>query len=271
MPVIGFLILLFLANLFGPAVGLAEPGAGNHLEELHYRLNLGALQDVARVHLRLTEVGPGRYRAEFAGAAQGAWSLLSRWLPERYETEMALEDGRLKPLVYREEFQAGGHHVCKEYRFDYSRRLLTVWRSQDDREAVEKLEVPLQKPVYDPLTFFYNLRRGAFGPLSAGKTLKVPLVPAPEPRELVLRIGPGNPAGTEGHAGSDGLGERHGGRRLLFRLRPPMAAPASLDPGPPFLQAVRAIGVRGECAGEWLPINPRLSRIYCCAAQIAWH
>ncbi len=193
----GLLILLFLANLFYPAAGLAEPGAGNHLEELQYRLNLGAFQDVARVHLRLTEVGPGRYRAEFAGAAQGAWSLLNRWLPERYETEMALEEGRLKPLVYREEFQAGGHHVRKEYRFDYSRRLLTVWRSQDDRGMVQKLEVPLQKPVYDPLTFFYNLRRGAFGPLIPGKTLRVPLVPAPEPRELVLHIGPQAPEGQK--------------------------------------------------------------------------
>ncbi|MGD0970039.1 MAG: DUF3108 domain-containing protein [Desulfobaccales bacterium] len=122
---------------------------------------------------------------------------MSRWLPERYETEMALEEGKLKPLVYREEFQAGGHHVCKEYRFDYSRRLLTVWRSQDDRELVKKLQVPLQKPVYDPLTLFYNLRRGAFGPLTAGKTLKVPLVPAPEPRELVLRIGPETPQGQK--------------------------------------------------------------------------
>ena len=154
--------MLFLSDLFCPAVGLAEPGGRERLEELHYRLNLGVLHDVARVHLRLTEVGPGRYRAEFAGAAQGAWSLLSRWLPESYETEMALDEGRLKPLVYREEFQAGGHHVCKEYRFDYSQGLLTVWRSQDHREQVKKLQVPLQKPVYDPLTLFYNLRRGAF-------------------------------------------------------------------------------------------------------------
>jgi Protein of unknown function (DUF3108) len=197
MRISGFLILLFLANLWGPAAGLAEPGAGNRLEELQYRLDLGALQDVARVHLRLAEVGPGRYRAEFAGAAQGAWSLLNRWLPERYETEMALEAGGFKPLVYREEFQAGGHHVRKEYRFDYARRLLTVWRSQDGGEMVEKLEVPLPKPVYDPLTFFYNLRRGAFGPLIPGKTLKVPLVPGPEPRELVLHIGPETAAGQK--------------------------------------------------------------------------
>ncbi|MGA7579607.1 MAG: DUF3108 domain-containing protein [Desulfobaccales bacterium] len=197
MAVIGFLILMFLANLFGPAASLAQQAAGSRMEELQYRLDLGALHDVALVHLRLTEVGPGRYRAEFAGAAQGAWSLLNRWLPERYETEMTLEQGRLKPLVYREEFEDGGHHVLKEYRFDYARRQLSVWRSQDNRELAERSQVPMEQPVYDPLTLFYNLRLGAFGPLTGGKTLKVALVPAPEPRELVLRLGPETPQGQQ--------------------------------------------------------------------------
>ena len=32
--------------------------------------------------------------------AQGMWKLLSRWLPERYQTEMVYRDGRLKPVVY---------------------------------------------------------------------------------------------------------------------------------------------------------------------------
>jgi len=195
--VIGFLILMFLANLFCPAAGLAEGAAGSRMEELQYRLDLGAVHDVALVHLRLTEVGPGRYRAEFAGAAQGAWRLLSRWLPERYETEMTLDQVRLKPLVYREEFEAGGHHVLKEYRFDYARRLLSVWRGQDHQEITERLQVPMEQPVYDPLTLFYNLRLGAFGPLTGGKTLKVALVPAPEPRELVLRLGPETPQGQK--------------------------------------------------------------------------
>jgi uncharacterized protein DUF3108 len=197
MAVIGFLILMFLANLFGPAAGLAQEGAGKQIEDLQYRLNLGALHDVAQVHLTLTEIGPGRYRAEFAGAAQGAWSILNRWLPERYETEMTVSQGRLVPLVYREEFEAGGHHVSKEYRFDYSRRLLTLWRSQDHGEPAERLQVPLEQPVYDPLTLFYNLRRGAFGPLTGGKTLRVAMVPAPEPRELVLRLGPDTPQGQK--------------------------------------------------------------------------
>ena len=46
------------------------------------------------------------------------------------------------------------------------------------------------------LSLFYNLRLGAFGPLTSGQTLRVAVLPTPEPRELVLRIGPES---AEGH------------------------------------------------------------------------
>ena len=103
-PIIRFLLLLLLVNLGHPGSGLAAPGPGAELENLKYRVSLGVWSEVAQVHLRLTQVGPNRYRAEFSGAAEGMWRLLSRWLPEGYETDMVLEDGRLKPLVFREEF-----------------------------------------------------------------------------------------------------------------------------------------------------------------------
>ena len=148
-PIIRFLLLLLLVNLGHPGSGLAAPGPGAELENLKYRLSLGVWSEVAQVHLRLTQVGPNRYRAEFSGAAEGMWRLLSRWLPEGYETDMVLEDGRLKPLVFREEFQAKGHHIRKEYRFDYSRKVLEVWRGVDGREPVKSWQVPLREPVYD--------------------------------------------------------------------------------------------------------------------------
>ncbi|MGP8051879.1 MAG: DUF3108 domain-containing protein [Desulfobaccales bacterium] len=216
MPVIVFVVLLFLSNLFCPPAGLAAPGAGNQIEELQYRLNLGIIHDVARLNLRLTELGPGHYRAEFTGATQGAGALLRRWLPERYETEMTLAAGRLKPLVYREEFQSGGHQVCKEYRFDYGHRLLSAWRSQDHQEMVKKWQVPLLGAVYDPLTFFYNLRLGAYGPLSGGQTLKLSLIPAPEPREMVVRLGAKTPQGEKIMLEVAGGGEAPGPPYYLF-------------------------------------------------------
>jgi hypothetical protein len=190
MRFIGVLILCLALGLGQSGTAPAAAAEQVNLEDLQYRLSLGFWEDVARVHLSLTRVGPDRYRARFAGAAQGAWSLLRRWLPESYETEMALEDGRLKPLLYREKFHSQGKHISKEYRFDYARGVLEIWRGVDGRKAVLDWQGPLKEPVYDPLTLFYNLRLGAMGPVAAGQTLKVALVPNPELREMVLDVGP---------------------------------------------------------------------------------
>jgi hypothetical protein len=164
-------------------------GAPNVRENLEYRLSLGPWSDVARVHLVLKELKPGHYLAEFSGAAQGMWKLLSRWLPERYQTEMVYRDGRLQPVVYREEFQVKGQKVRKEFRFDYDHRRLTLWRQVDGGENLKKWEVPLTGPVYDLLSLFYNFRLNALGPAPGGADLRVMTLPNPEPKELVFHIG----------------------------------------------------------------------------------
>jgi len=195
MRALGVMILC-LALALGQA-GTAPAAEQVNLEDLQYRLGLGLWQDVARVHLRLMRAGPDRYRAQFSGAAQGAWSLLRRWLPESYETEMALEDGRLKPLRYREKFHYQGKRISKEYRFDYARGVLEVWRGVDGGNPVLDWQGPLKEPVYDPLTLFYNLRLGALGPVTPGQTLTVALIPNPEPREMVVRFGPETAQGSK--------------------------------------------------------------------------
>ena len=197
MPIIWLVVLILLAQPAQAGAGLAATSPGESLENLQYRVGLGIWSEVAQVHLRLIRVGSHRYRAEFRGAAEGAWKLLSRWLPEGYETEMVLEGGRFKPQVFRETFQSKGHRILKEYRFDYSRNLLEVWRGVDYQEPVKRWQVPLQEPVYDLLSLFYNLRLGALGPLAGGQTLRVAMIPTPEPRELVLRIGPGSSEGRK--------------------------------------------------------------------------
>ncbi|MFZ5452351.1 MAG: DUF3108 domain-containing protein [Thermodesulfobacteriota bacterium] len=189
----GVLLLCLALGWLGMAASAAA--APEKLEELRYRVSLGPWEEVALVHLRLTRVGPERYRAQFGGAAQGFWSLLQRWLPEGYESDMALEDGRLKPLRYREKFYSQGKHIDKEYRFDYSRGVLEIWRGVDGRPAVKDWQGPLKGPVYDPLTLFYNLRLGAVGPVTPGQTLSVTLVPNPERRTMLLNIGPNTPQG----------------------------------------------------------------------------
>ena len=249
MPIIRFLLLLLLlVNLGHPGSGLAAPGPGAALENLEYRVSLGIWSEVAQVHLRLTQVGPNRYRAEFSGAAQGMWRLLSRWLPEGYETDMVLEGGRLKPLVFREEFQAKGHDIHKEYRFDYSRMVLEVWRGVDHQEPVKSWQVPLREPVYDLLSLFYNLRLGAFGPLKGGQTLRVAVLPTPEPSELVLRIGP----------------ESSDGHKIMLEVKGPKS---EAEGGPYFVfctpqwvpqEAWTRVAVFGKLAGHLL--NPAAIR-----------
>jgi Protein of unknown function (DUF3108) len=187
-----FIIIVFLLGLAPRALASAPAttaGTPDTRENLEYQISLGPWSDVARVHLVLKELKPGHYLAEFSGAAQGMWKLLSRWLPERYQTEMLYRDGRLQPMVYREEFQEKGQKILKEYLFDYNHKQLTLWRQVDGGEKVKKWEVPLTGPVYDLLSLFYNVRLNALGPAPGGASLRVMMMPDPKPRELVFHIG----------------------------------------------------------------------------------
>jgi hypothetical protein len=189
-------VVLLLQLAPGP-VPLAAAPAPAVREDLEYQISLGPCADVGRVHLILKELEPGRYLAEVSGAAQGAWQLTSRWLPERYQTEMIHRDGRLVPLLYREEFLSQGKRVMKEYHFDHEHGRLTLWRQAEGGDKVKKWEVPMKSPVYDPLSLFYNVRLGVFGPLPGGTTLRVMGLPTPEPREMVFMIGAVSDAGRQ--------------------------------------------------------------------------
>ena len=208
------LVVLLLQLAPGPFTVAAAP-APVIREDLEYQVSLGPCADVARVHLVLKELEPGHYLAEFSGAAQGMWQLPSRWLPERYQTEMVYREGRLVPLVYREEFISKGKHVVKEYRFDHERGHLSLWRQTDGGEKVKKWEVPLKSPVYDLLSLFYNVRLGVFGPLPGGSTLRVMVLPTPEPQEMVFAIGSVTEHGPQGDAGLPPVGIQ-GGKPILL-------------------------------------------------------
>ncbi|MEW6387570.1 MAG: DUF3108 domain-containing protein [Thermodesulfobacteriota bacterium] len=192
------ILLLGLFLLWGLALpGRAAPDLPESLEKFQYRVSLGGWSEVAQAQLVLKELGPGRYLAEFTGEPQGAWRLLQRWLPERYQTEMVLAEGRLKPQLFREVFYSWGERITKEYRFDYGQGRLEMWRQAGDRKMVKEWQVPLQEAVYDPLSLWYNARLGAFGPLAPGETLRVAALPTPDPEEMVIRIGAGNPEGRK--------------------------------------------------------------------------
>jgi hypothetical protein len=184
--IILLMIAMALTSGVAPAWPAAAPGA---LEKLRYRVSLGIINEAALAKLTLTPRGPGRYVAEFTGAAQGIFKLVGNYLPERYQTEMFTQKGRLLPLVYREIFRKKGERIIREYRFDYQHHRMELWRQAGDQPMVKRWQLALKEPVYDVLSFFYNLRQGTFGPLDCGSTVRVALVPTPEPAEMILRIG----------------------------------------------------------------------------------
>jgi hypothetical protein len=189
---ISWLALLCLAAATGAAAAAPAPAAppAAVLENLAYRVSLGPWDDVALVHISLKELAPGRFLAEFSGAANGVWSLLQRWLPERYATEMVLQDGRLKPVLYREEVWIKGSRWVREFRFDYAQGRLEYWRRIAEGDFRKIWQLPLKEPIYDPLSLFYNARLGGFGDLAGGETLKIQTIPTPDPVEMIFNLGP---------------------------------------------------------------------------------
>ncbi len=187
LPFLALLLLLIGLWLPGhPALAATVPVIR---EDLEYKVSLGPSSNVGLAHLVLKELGPGRYLAEVSGTTQGVWRLSNRWLPVRYQTEMIHREGRLVPLICREEFISQGKRVVKEYRFDYECGHLSLWRQAEGFETVKQWEVPLKSPVYDLLSLFYNLRLGVFGPLPGGSTLKVMVLSTLAPQEMVFVIG----------------------------------------------------------------------------------
>ncbi len=183
------LVLWLLTGLVSPA-----PADEPLLEDLHYQLSVLAWQDAARARLTLKSLGPGRFVGEVTGETRGFIKAVSGDRRERLETEMVWRDGRLLPLVYREETRRGKKRGLKEYRFDYAQGRLVLWEWHEGKGLLEKWQTDLKGPIYDPLTAFYNYRLGILGPTHAGDTTAIPGVPYPRPETMEVRLG----AGTEG-------------------------------------------------------------------------
>jgi hypothetical protein len=191
-PLACLVILLLTWLLLPENPALAAPAL---LEDLSYRLEVLVWADAARLRLTLKSLGPGRYTVEAVGKTQGFIKLISGGHRERLQTEMVWRDHRLQPLVYREESWRHGKHRLKEYRFDYPRSRLEMWQTEDGQGLVKKWETDLAKPVYDPLTAFYNCRLGVMGPTREGETATIPGIPYPRPEAMEVRLGVKTPEG----------------------------------------------------------------------------
>jgi hypothetical protein len=158
-------------------------------ETLYYTVDGSILKDVAQVTVSLQQVDE-KFEGEVNVETNGLIAFCTAHRRDRYHTTMRLVQGRLQPLVYIEESKWGGKQLYKEYRFDYDRQRLELWRRGQDGILSRKWEKELTATIYDPISAFYNLRLGALGKVKAGRTITVSGIPYPHPETMTIRFGP---------------------------------------------------------------------------------
>jgi hypothetical protein len=181
--------LIWQAGLQFPAAAAAPQE--QLLEDLHYRVNAWVIAGAAKAGITLKSLGGGRYQADLTVEPLGLLKIISGQRRDRFHTEMAYRQGRMVPLIYREECRKRGRLGLKEYRFDYDQGRLELWTYHEGKGMRRKWHTALKKePIYDPLSAFYNFRLGVMGPPQEGQTLKAAGIPYPHPEEIAVRIGP---------------------------------------------------------------------------------
>ena len=179
-----FSLFLVLGFLQPPA--LAAP---LRPEILHYRVSASLFRDAGRAVISLRQVGPDLYEGEIRGETSGAVALFSGGRRDSCRTTMELHEGRLRPRLYIEESWVGRKHRYKEYRFDYDRGRLELWRREKGGALVLAWQTDLAAPIYDPITAFYTFRSGGFGDLKDGEILTVAGIPYPQPETVTIQMG----------------------------------------------------------------------------------
>jgi hypothetical protein len=178
------------------SAALAAPGGPLQPETLHFTVDMPLFKDAGRATLSLQQLDKEKYEGVVEGETNGVIALFTAHRRDRYTTTMRLTQGKLQPLLYIEESWVGAKHLYKEYRFDYDRRRLELWRRGKDGEAlVRKWETELTEPIYDPISAFYTFRIGGLGAIKGGDTISVAGIPYPHPETITVQIGlqePGN-------------------------------------------------------------------------------
>ncbi len=166
-------------------------------ETLHYTVDGSIIKDAALVTVSLQQMDHEKFEGEVSVETNGLVALCTGHRRDRYHTTMRLVQGRLQPLVYIEEARWGGKQLYMEYRFDYDRQRLELWRRGKDGILARKWEMELTKTIYDPISAFYNFRVGALGKVKGGRTITVAGIPYPHPETMTIRLGPQEPGNSQ--------------------------------------------------------------------------
>jgi hypothetical protein len=203
-------LIIFIAVTLGAAVLVPDrtessapaqtkpAAAGNLLEELRYQVDVWVFKDAIDTKVTLKRLDQQRYRAEVNGKSVGLLGLLSGHWRGVYSTEMTLVDGKFMPLVYREESHHGSKKNLKEYRFDYDKKVVELFKwDRGQQKLTKRWQAALNEPMYDALSFYYNQRLEGMSFGKQGEILKFQGIPYPKPEDIVLRIGPDTPQGRK--------------------------------------------------------------------------
>jgi hypothetical protein len=172
--------------------------AGEMLEDLRYQVDVWVLKDAIDTHITFQRLGSQRYKAEIKGRAQGFLGVVSGQWRGNYSTEMVLSQGKFLPVVYREESQHRSKKNLSEYRFDYDKKVVELFKWDNGKKALTKRwETKLNGPMYDALSFYYNQRIKGMNLGKQGETLTFQGIPYPKPEDIVLRIGADSPQGRK--------------------------------------------------------------------------
>lgn len=194
-------LMLLVMGLPGPVgAGAPEtpgPRAAKLLEDLHYRVDFWFWPDALKTRVTFRELEPGRYRAEVAGEAQGMLATVSGNWRGSFSTEMKYSEGKLLPVIYREESANRGKRYLSEYRFDYEKGKVELYKLSKGKGLAKRWETAFKEPLYDPLTFFYNQRLAGLQIGKGGETLKYSGIPYPKPNDIMVRVGGDGPEGRQ--------------------------------------------------------------------------
>ena len=165
-------------------------------ETLYYTVDGSIIKDAALVTVSLQQLDE-KFEGELSVETNGLIAFCTAPRRDRYHTTMRLVQGRLQPLVYIEESRWGGKQLYMEYRFDYDRQRLELWKRGPDGILARKWEKELKETIYDHISAFYNFRLGALGKVKAGKTISVAGIPYPHPETITIRLGPQQPGNSQ--------------------------------------------------------------------------
>ncbi len=149
-------------------------------EEFTYSIGFWILSNVAKGTIRLTRNEEGQYVAVLSAQTTGAIGRLFRPRKDTYTTHLKIIDNgdRFITGSLEKNVRIGDKVRKSVQRLDYDEGVLrwTTYKKGKVRRVGE-MPIPPGEKYDGPLTAFYNLRHGAYGPIEEGREYFIKTIP----------------------------------------------------------------------------------------------